>query len=87
MLGFVVEWPPEDDNAQGLHVETVKEGSPAQAAGLAVGDVVVAVRGTPIGGIRAYLFWQLVRATEGETVAVELGDGRTLEIVATSWTW
>jgi protocatechuate 3,4-dioxygenase beta subunit len=87
MLGFIVEWPPESEHATGLKVEQVRDASPAHMAGLQAGDMIVAVRGTSVAGADTYLFWQLVRASEGEKVALLLGDGRLLSLRAAPWGW
>ena len=67
----------------GVLVSKVEDGSPAAQAGVAVGDVLVAVDGEPIAGS-----WDLRRAVapkrHGETASVDVvRDGRARELTAT----
>ncbi|HVS02061.1 MAG TPA: PDZ domain-containing protein [Thermoanaerobaculia bacterium] len=84
----VVELTPElrehlgADRANGLLVARVEKGSPAEAAGLSVGDVLLEIDGQPIASS-----WDLRRAVaphgEGDQVAVEVvRDGRRLSLRA-----
>ncbi len=71
---------PDD---RGVLVARVEEGSPAEEAGLAVGDVVTEVDGEPVEST-----WDLSvavrRRSEGETVDLEVWrDGRALDFTAT----
>ena len=67
----------------GVLVSKVEDGSPAAQAGVAVGDVLVAVDGEPIAGS-----WDLRRAVgpkrNGDTASVDVvRDGRARELTAT----
>lgn len=71
---------PDD---RGVLIARVEEGSPAEEAGLAVGDVVTLVDGEPVEST-----WDLSvavrRRSEGETVDLEVWrDGRALDFTAT----
>ena len=73
---------PERD---GVLVRSVEDGSPAAAAGIAEGDLLVAAAGTPVDDVDALhellrdagfpLEITLVRGTEERTVTVEAGGG------------
>jgi hypothetical protein len=71
---------PED---AGVLVSKVVEGSPAQAAGLQVGDILTAVGGEAVGSAMALT--HAVRSREaGETVTLEVWrDGQPLTLSAT----
>ncbi len=66
----------------GVMISRVEEGSPAAAAGVAVGDILVAVDGSKVEG--AWDVRRLVREKKkGESVRLELlRDGRTQSVTA-----
>jgi protocatechuate 3,4-dioxygenase beta subunit len=63
-------------------VALVRPGGPAAAAGLAAGDVIVSVDGTPVTGPRTYLYATLTRVAEGTTVALGLERGAVVQVTA-----
>ncbi len=66
----------------GVLVEDVEADTPAAAAGLVAGDVVVAIAGEPVASARGLT--RAIHARPGETVALEVvRDGRTVELTAT----
>ena len=54
---------------QGLFITDVKPGSPAEAGGLAAGDVIIAIEGQPATGLQA-LQNQLVTKVAGDSLAL-----------------
>lgn len=71
---------PED---RGMLVGRVEEGSPAEAAGVAVGDLLLSIGGEPIESVRDARH-ALAGRDGGEAVEVELWrDGAPLGLVAT----
>jgi hypothetical protein len=69
-------------DSDGFKVIDVTRGGPAEAAGLKVGDVIVAVDGKPVSGSAlAALRERLRNAAPGSAVRFALKDGRTLDIV------
>lgn len=72
-----------DADVLGAVVKTVAEGTPAQRAGIAAGDVVIAVAGEPVGSSEA-LMAQVRDHAVGEQVAVTvLRQGRRTDIPVT----
>jgi hypothetical protein len=79
-----------DRNKAGIQLEIgngrgevlhVMEGSPAEAAGLAAGDVVTAIDGRAIGnGYWTGDTWRWLHGPEGRTVALTLLDGRRVDL-------
>jgi protocatechuate 3,4-dioxygenase beta subunit len=63
-------------------VAFVRPGGPAAAAGLAVGDEIVAVDGKPVTGTDAHRFDKLVRVLPGTKVILGLAGDRSLELTA-----
>lgn len=58
----------------GLRVERVFKGSPADAAGIAVGDTVVSVDGHSIAGLDSNAATDLIKGPEGSEVTVGVRD-------------
>ncbi len=83
-LGFeLAESPPDQvDEAVTKTVAVVRPRGPAAAAGLAVGDEIVAVDGHDVRGVEGYRYPALVGIPEGQRVTLELAGGRTVAIVA-----
>lgn len=80
-LGVLFE--PQSGDVSGARIRSVAEGSPASAAGLAVGDVVVSVDGEPLGaGGHSHLSDIFDQRRPGDTVRLgvvrENGDEETL---------
>jgi S1-C subfamily serine protease len=68
---------------RGVFIADVNDGSPAQAAGLRVGDVLVSLGGRPVGGIEDLVDAIRERAI-GDTIEVELSrPGATARVRAT----
>jgi carboxyl-terminal processing protease len=57
---------------RGLRVETVLKGSPAEEAGIEVGDIVVSVEGDPIAGLSATRATERIKGPEGTEVTIGL---------------
>jgi carboxyl-terminal processing protease len=64
----------------GVKVEKVFRRSPAEAAGLAVGDVIVSVEGESIAGKDTTEVGDKVRGPEGTRVAIGVRDGKTKKV-------
>jgi hypothetical protein len=79
-LGTVPDMTPRDF---GLRLTGVREGSPAAAAGLRPGDVVVEFDGKPITDIYAYTYALQARAPGDEVVIVVERDGERVSVTAT----
>jgi carboxyl-terminal processing protease len=65
---------------QGLRVEEVYKGSPAQEGGLKVGDVIVAVNGKSLAGKTSDQSTALIKGPSGSSVELEVRDGRKLKL-------
>jgi serine protease Do len=73
------------DAAFGVVITAVEEGSPADRAGLIVGDVVIAIGSTPVSDEES-LPGAVLRMTPGEPVEIHVlrgGDPRTFTVVPT----
>jgi carboxyl-terminal processing protease len=71
---------------RGLQVEKVFKGSPAEAAGIEAGDVIVSVDGHPITGVSSTKSTELIKGPEGTDVRVGVlkgGHGKTEELTLT----
>ena len=79
-LGTVPDMTPRDF---GLRLTGVREGSPAAAAGLQPGDVVVEFAGKPITDIYAYTYALQAQAPGDEVVIVVERDGERVSLTAT----
>lgn len=70
-----------DEDAGGMRIETVTAGSPAEAAGIQVGDVIVSVEGQSTLELGMDGTRDIVRGEAGTSVHMELlRDGETLEV-------
>jgi protocatechuate 3,4-dioxygenase beta subunit len=78
-LGLDVQ-PDEEGN--GLRVLTLGEGSPAKAAGLAIGDEIAEVDGMPLVGGSMAVYGTLTDVPVGARVRFTLRDGRSYEVTA-----
>ena len=68
------------EDAQGLDVIAVTKGGSAEAAGIAVGDIIVAVDGQSISGVSTSEVRTLIRGQEGTQVVISvLRDGKNLD--------
>jgi protocatechuate 3,4-dioxygenase beta subunit len=83
-LGFSLEQSPPDadEGDTPLSVAAVHPDGPAAAAGLRVGDVIVAVDGHEVAGKMRYLYATLTRVPEGTTLSLRLSRGGTVTITA-----
>ena len=79
-LGTVPDMTPRDF---GLRLTGVREGSPAAAAGLQPGDVVVEFAGKPITDIYAYTYALQAQAPGDEVVIVVERNGERVSVTAT----
>ena len=61
---------------QGLQVEKVFKGSPAEAAGIEPGDVIVSVDGHWIAGVSSTKSTELIKGPEGTEVTRRGAQGR-----------
>lgn len=79
MLGIAVD--PDDD---GIHVQAVTPGGPAQRAGLKTGDVITAINGKRLSWNDASLLTGLSDLPSGKPVRLTVQrDGKTLHVRAT----
>jgi hypothetical protein len=83
-LGFSLrDLPPGTDPTESVfEVAVVRPGSPAAAAGLVVGDVIVSVDGHDVTGRMTYLFGALMTVPEGGTVTLGLKRGAAVAVTA-----
>ncbi len=70
---------PRDD---GFAVTFVSSGSPAEAAGLKIGDDIVAIDGKPVKALNAFTVTTLRFADAGQTFALTLKDGGVRQVKA-----
>jgi len=61
---------------RGLRVESVFEGSPAERAGIEVGDTIVSVDGRSIAGLDSDAATALIKGPEGSEVTIGVRDGK-----------
>jgi carboxyl-terminal processing protease len=61
---------------RGLRVESIFEGSPAERAGIAVGDTIVSVDGRSIAGLDSDAATALIKGPEGSEVTIGVRDGK-----------
>ena len=80
-VGVTVTYESED----GLLVQAVTEGGPAQAAGIVAGDLITAVDGVSLAGEARYEGADRIAGEEGTDVVLTLlrADGSTLEVTCT----
>lgn len=72
------------EDGQGFDIREVVEGGPAQQAGVAAGDILVAVEGREMADMTANELSSLIRGEEGTQVKVTvLRDGRRMEFALT----
>ncbi|PCC69760.1 Carboxypeptidase regulatory-like domain-containing protein [Nannocystis exedens] len=83
-LGYAIKLgaPAADPAQRKFEVALVRPGSPAAAAGLQAGDVIVSVDGEDVTGERRYLYEQLTRVPVGTTLRLGLARGVTVELTA-----
>ncbi len=68
------------DGGQGALIDSVEPGTPAEAAGIEVGDVVIAVDDTAVDGATGLVAAIRDRSPGDEVVIVLLRDGQQLEV-------
>jgi carboxyl-terminal processing protease len=61
---------------RGLRVESIFEGSPAERAGIAVGDTIVSVDGRSIADLDSDAATALIKGPEGSEVTIGVRDGK-----------
>ena len=61
-------------SGNGVKVDGVSEGKPAQAAGIKVGDILVDLNGTSVSSVETYM-QALSKFKKGETVSVTIRRG------------
>lgn len=83
-LGFELrESPPGTPPADmRLEVALVRPGGPADAAGLAVADVIESVDGRSVVGAERDYYWGLSRVPEGTVLTLGLAGGKTVSLTA-----
>ena len=86
-MGSDSAWPPHASGlrllaAEALEVEGVMAGSPAEASGVRVGDVVTHVNGRPVGGADYGDVREVLMGTGDVRLSIARGDER-LEITLT----
>ncbi|MBV8659638.1 MAG: PDZ domain-containing protein [Burkholderiales bacterium] len=67
--------PSQDPVLASLQVESVAPASPAAMAGLAAGDLIVAVQGTQVSGTHATALRSLMQKVAGETIQLTIKHG------------
>jgi carboxyl-terminal processing protease len=65
---------------QGLKVEQVYDGSPADKGGLKAGDIIVGANGKSLAGKSSDQSTALIKGPAGTTVTLKTSDGRTLRL-------
>lgn len=82
--GFLgVSLEARSDGGVGSIIATVQPGSPAETAGIEVGDIVIAVDGEPVNG-QAGLVAAIRDRNPGDTISIDLvRDGERLSVTAT----
>lgn len=60
--------------ADGLHIQSVTEGGPAEAAGLLAGEIITAADGTDLTGEQVYNGTSLIQGEEGTQVVLTVLD-------------
>ena len=82
--GFLgVSLEARSDGGVGSIIATVQPGSPAETAGIEVGDIVIAVDGEPVNG-QAGLVAAIRDRNPGDTITIDLvRDGERLSVTAT----
>ncbi|WP_130868888.1 S41 family peptidase [Intestinimonas massiliensis (ex Afouda et al. 2020)] len=72
------------EREEGLLIQSVTEGGPAEQAGLAAGEIITAADGTSLAGDARYDGASLIQGEEGTTVSLEIlgtdGTTRTVEV-------
>lgn len=73
------------EHEEGLYIQSVTEGGPAEEAGILSGDIIVAVDGQSIAGDARYDGANLIAGEEGTTVELTLlgADGSTRTVTCT----
>lgn len=83
-IGVTVTYEREE----GLLIQSVTDGGPAEAAGLQPGEIITAVDGTSLAGEGRYEGADLIQGEEGTAVTLEIlgadGQTRTVEAVRAS---
>lgn len=84
LVGQRVDELEGDPTRRGVEVERVLPGSPAERAGLRRGDVVVAIRGEPVGTPRALRAMVLAQEVGAEMPVTVRRDEREVELTVTT---
>lgn len=81
-IGVTIELPNEDD--PGVTVTKITHNSPAESAGIQIGDMIVGVNGTRIAGQSTADTKNMVRGEEGTDVTLTiLRDGKEFDLTIT----
>ncbi len=81
-LGYVEQPPDTEPERLELKVSHVRPGGPAATAGIAAGDVVIAVDGVDVRAERHSLAWALMSVKVGTKLRLGLARGATVEVTA-----
>lgn len=77
-LGFMPDF--SDQTIDGVRVEFVTKGKPADLGGIKKGDIITAINGLAVHNIYDYMY-RLSKLSAGETVSVEIMRNNTKEIL------
>ena len=77
-LGIVPDYASTEKN--GLRIDGVVEGKPADRAGMQQGDVIVAMEGKPVGDIYDYMY-RLAEFKPGQRISVDVRRGEQLGVL------
>lgn len=61
-----------------VYILDVHPGSPAEKAGIKLGDTIISIDGTPVAGMNLYEVSDLIRGEEGTSVVLEVRRGTTI---------
>ena len=73
------------EHEEGLFVQAVTNGGPAEEAGISIGDIIIAVNGTSIAGEARNTATELITGVSGTKVTLTLlgGDGTVRDVTCT----
>ncbi len=79
-LGVLVTESESPDGRRAMHVQHIKPGSAADAAGLREGDYILTLAGAPVENLAN--FAAAISARDGDTQIMILRDGKSVELTA-----